>query len=111
MSDNGGNYDCANYRNFAESWAFEYVTSSPHYSQSNGFIERSIQTVKLPLKKAKESNMDSSKAILCLRSTPLDYHIPYVTQRIAVCTKAEGRSTHTDSQPIDASGRDPEQIE
>ena len=76
VSDNGGHYDCSNYRNFAESWGFEHVTSSPHYPQSNGFIERSIQTVKRTLKKAKESNTDASKAMLCLRSTPIDYHLP-----------------------------------
>ena len=76
LSDNGGHYDCANYRNFAESWGFEHVTSSPHYPQLNGFIERSIQTVKRTLKKAKESNTDASKALLCLRSTPIDYHLP-----------------------------------
>ena len=76
VSDNGGHYDCANYRNFAESWGFEHVTSSPHYPQSNGFIERSIQTVKRTLAKAKESDRDPCKAMLSLRSTPIDYHLP-----------------------------------
>ena len=90
VSDNGGHYDCANYRNFAdyrnfaESWGFEHVTSSPHNPQSNGFIERSIQTVKRTLMKAKESNMDPCKAMLCLRSTPIDYHLPSPSELLHV---------------------------
>ena len=76
VSDNGPHYDCVNYKKFAQEWGFEHVTSSPHFPQSNGFVERIIQTVKRTLLKAKERNMNPCKAMLCLRTTPLDHHLP-----------------------------------
>ena len=36
-----------------EGWCFDHVVSSLHYPKSNGFIERTVQTVKITLKKAK----------------------------------------------------------
>ena len=74
VSDNGGM--TVRTLETLQSWGFEHVTSSPHYPQSNEFIERSIQTVKRTLTKAKEGNMDQCKAMLCLRSIPIDYHLP-----------------------------------
>ena len=50
--------------------------SSPKYPRSNGFIERSIQTVKGVLTKAKESGSDPYLALLCLRTTPVDQNLP-----------------------------------
>ena len=76
MSDNGPQYDCINYRKFAEEWGFEHVTSSPHFPQSNGFVERNIQSVKRTLLKARESGVNPHKAMLCLRTTPIDHHLP-----------------------------------
>ena len=70
-TDNGPQYDAAVFRNFALEWEFEHITSSPRYPQSNGIIERSVQTVKAVLKKAKQSGTDPHLALLCLRSTPL----------------------------------------
>ena len=49
--------------------------SSPHYPQSNGFIERTIQTVKQVLKKAKVTSVDPELALLCIRSTPINNQI------------------------------------
>ena len=40
ISDNGGHYISLAFRTFAEEWCFDHTTSSPHYPQSNGFIER-----------------------------------------------------------------------
>ena len=76
ISDNGRHSDCVNYRSFAETWGFNHITSSPHYPQSNGFIERFIQTVKTTLTKARESQMDPDVAMLCLRTTPIDHSLP-----------------------------------
>ena len=76
ISDNGGHYDSANYKDFAASWGFTHVTSSPHYPQSNGYVECSIQTVKNTLKKAQSSEYNSHMALLCLRTTPVDSIIP-----------------------------------
>jgi transposase InsO family protein len=76
ISDNGGHFSSSAYTCFAESWGFEHVTSSPHYPRSNGFVERCVQTVKNTLKKAKEGKMDPYMALLSLRTTPVDHHIP-----------------------------------
>ena len=45
-------YSGVEYRRFSEQWEFNHTTSSPHFPQSNGFIERQIQTVKRTLQKA-----------------------------------------------------------
>lgn len=52
VSDNGPQYTSAEFRCFAESWEFEHTTSSPGHAQSNGQLERTVQTVKNLLKKA-----------------------------------------------------------
>ena len=64
------------FHNFVMEWEFTHITSSPRYPQSNGFIERMVQTIKNTLKKAKLSKMDYQMALLCLRTTPLDNHLP-----------------------------------
>ena len=80
ISDNGRHFDCVNYRSFAETWGFDHITSSPHYPQSNGFIERCIQTVKNTLTKARESQKDLDMAMLCLRTTPIDHSLPSLSE-------------------------------
>lgn len=76
MSDNGPQYNSAMFVEFAKDWNFQHVTSSPRYPQSNGYIERQVQTVKNTMTKAKKDNMDINKALQCLRATPLDSHLP-----------------------------------
>ena len=51
ISDNGGHFASHAYRLFAEKLGFDHITSSPHFPQSNGFIERQIQTAKRTMKK------------------------------------------------------------
>ena len=59
------------FRNFAESWNFRLITSSPNYPQSNGQAERAIQTIKKMMLKVYESGEDIDKALLHLRATPV----------------------------------------
>lgn len=66
-SDNGPQFASANFAQFAKDYNFNHVTSSPRFPQSNGEIERAVQTVKNLLKKAKDPYM----ALMCYRSTPL----------------------------------------
>ena len=47
---------------------FEHRTNSPHFHQSNGLVERSIQTIKRTLKKTKLVNEDHYLSILFLNS-------------------------------------------
>lgn len=67
MSDNGPQYSSQEYAEFARTYQFKHITSSPHYPQSNGEAERAVGTVKSLLKK----NMDPYLALLSYCSTPL----------------------------------------
>ena len=66
-SDNGPQYDSAEFSHFAKEWGFKHVTSSPRFPQSNGEVERGVRTVKNLLQKAE----DPAKGLLAYRSTPL----------------------------------------
>ena len=48
--DNGLQYNCREFRQFKEEYGIEHITSSSLYSQSNGFAERMVQTVKNTLR-------------------------------------------------------------
>ena len=76
ISDNGGHFDSQAFRLFANAWGFEHITSSPHYPRSNGFIERQIQIIKRTMRKAASARVDMDLAMLILRSTPIDHHLP-----------------------------------
>ena len=60
-------FNSGEYLQFANEWGFEVAHSSPKYLQSNGEVERAVQTVKRLLKKEKKRK----KALLAYRSTPL----------------------------------------
>ena len=70
ISDNGPQFASQEYKLFSQQWDFIHNTSSPEYPQSNGFIERTIQTVKRSLKKAMVNSEDPALALLALRTTP-----------------------------------------
>ena len=57
------------FADFAKSYGFESVTSSPRYAQSNGQVERTVQTVKRLLKDSKDPHM----ALMTYRSTPFPW--------------------------------------
>ena len=64
ISENGLNLYSKNFKCFAALW-FEHVTSSPLYAQSNGEVERAVQTMK-----AKRSKCDDEYlAFLIYRDT------------------------------------------
>ncbi|XP_024119581.1 uncharacterized protein K02A2.6 [Oryzias melastigma] len=72
ISDNGPQYDCVEFKDFAESWEFRHVTSSPTHAQSNGQAERTIQTIKNLLKKSENEKGDPYVSFLEYRNTPLE---------------------------------------
>lgn len=45
------------FKQFATHWDFKVITSSPQYPQSNGLVERNVQTIKLLLRKAREGGL------------------------------------------------------
>lgn len=76
ITDNGTQFTSEEFATFSKTWDFTHITSSPHYPQSNGFIERAVQTVKNCLKKSKAAGTDPQLALLALRNTPLDHTTP-----------------------------------
>ena len=76
VSDNGPHFASTQYRDFAKTWDFKHVTSSPHYPRSNGFVERQIQTIKHVIKKTKQAGEDIEMGLLSLRATPVDNKLP-----------------------------------
>ena len=76
ISDNGPQYTGASYRKMIKNWNIEHVTSSPGFPQSNGMAERTVQTIKQVLHKTFRSGGDLHMALMCLRATPIDDHLP-----------------------------------
>uniref|UniRef100_A0A8C6K5V8 Gypsy retrotransposon integrase-like protein 1 n=1 Tax=Nothobranchius furzeri TaxID=105023 RepID=A0A8C6K5V8_NOTFU len=72
ISDNGPCYSSIEFCTFSEEWDFEHVTSSPHYPQSNGLAERTVQTAKRILDKAKAERKDHYLFLLEHRNAPVD---------------------------------------
>lgn len=72
MSDNGPCYQSSVFREFANSWGFQHITSSPGHSQSNGQAENYVKTLKSLLKNAELGKTDFRLAILEYRTMPID---------------------------------------
>ena len=67
-SDNGVQFTAHSFQQFRKEYGFKHVTSSPTYSQSNGLVERGVQTVKNLLKKSK----DPYKSLMNYRDTTIE---------------------------------------
>ena len=67
MSDNGPQYACEAFEEFAREYHFRHITSSPKYPQSNREAERAVKTVKCLLKK----EADPYLALLSYRAAQL----------------------------------------
>jgi len=82
VTDNGPEFACQEFAQFASAWGFEHRTSSPYKSNSNGFAEKAIQTVKRLVEKAQEDGKDPYLALLAYRSTPRSANIPSPAERL-----------------------------
>jgi transposase InsO family protein len=67
MSDGRPQYVSFAIKQFAQSYGFQHIVSSPRYAQSNGLAERGIQTIKMMLKKSDDPYIP----LLSYRATPL----------------------------------------
>lgn len=68
VSDNGPQFSCKQFKDFAKEYSFTHIPSSPLYPQANGEAERAVKTVKQMLKKSS----DPYKAMLTYRATPIE---------------------------------------
>lgn len=69
VSDNGPQYSSVAFKDFANTYQFQHVTSSPRYPQANVEAERAVGTVKSLWKKG----TDQTEALLAYRATPLEH--------------------------------------
>ena len=51
ISDNGPQFDSAEFAAFGKTWKFQHQTSSPRYAQSNGKTENAVKTITQLFKK------------------------------------------------------------
>ena len=69
MSDNGPPFNGKEFSSYLTGLGIRHTTSSPNYPQSNGFIERQIQTVKRLIEKGQQLQEESSRSPDRLEST------------------------------------------
>ena len=76
MSDNDPPFNGKEFSDFLSGLGIRHSTSSPNYPQSNGFIERQIQTVKRLMEKATATGRSFQEALTGLRAQPLGDGLP-----------------------------------
>ena len=64
-------FNSKEFKEFAKSLDFQIVTSSPTYPQSNGLVERNVQSIKRLLKKAHDEGKPKELALLEFRNTQI----------------------------------------
>ena len=73
------------FREFADSYGFEIITSSPGYRQSNGKAENAIKTAKSIMKKAKQAGTDPYLSLLDWRNILFEGMSSFLAQRMFGC--------------------------
>ncbi|XP_044748562.1 uncharacterized protein K02A2.6-like [Coccinella septempunctata] len=72
ISDGGPQFSSLAFNNFSKKWGFKHIFTSAQYPQSNGMVERTKQTIKKLLRKAREEDKDIELVLLLYRNTPLE---------------------------------------
>ena len=89
FTDNGPQFSSQLFHDFSIKYQFKHNTSSPLFPQSNGKVEKAVQTVKSILKKARDDKQDPYLALLAFRNTPVDDKVGSPVQQLM------GRRTKT----------------
>ena len=85
MSDNGPPFNGDEFKRFAWEFNFMHTTSSPHFHQSNGFIEAMVKKVKNAYKKTDGSPNAQARALLQLWDTPILTDLPSPAEILHGC--------------------------
>ena len=80
MSHNCPPFNGKEFSSFLTGLGIRHTTLSPNYPQSNGFIERQIQTVKRPMEKAASTGRSIQEALTSLIAQPLGDGLPSPTE-------------------------------
>nr|XP_006817101.1 PREDICTED: uncharacterized protein K02A2.6-like [Saccoglossus kowalevskii] len=71
-SDNGPQYTATEYQQFAKQRGFKLLTTSPYMSQSNGLVERTVQTINNLTQKTRDDGKDPYLSIPEYKNTPIN---------------------------------------
>ena len=82
ITDNARRFNCQAFSDFAKSWDFKHITSSPYYPQSNGLAESAVKRAKQLLEKTKRDNSDLYQNLLNIRNVPTDLLLGSPAQRL-----------------------------
>ncbi len=74
-SDNGPCFKSHKFATFCNKFNIQHSTSSPHYHESNGRVERAIQTIKQIMKKCKDET-EVTMALIAYHDTPISSDLP-----------------------------------
>lgn len=78
LTDNRAQYTSELFKEFARTYKFNHITSSPYWSQSNGRAEAAVKSAKQILRTAKDVDL----ALLSVRNTPPSSHTFSPAQRL-----------------------------
>ena len=76
VSDGGTQFTPQEFKYFTKIWGIQHRVTSPTNAQSNGQVERFVQTIKNSLTKVMEGGEDLHLAILSYITTPLNHSLP-----------------------------------
>ena len=80
ISNNGPQFRCNKFATFCEHWRIEHYTSSTLHHAKNDQVEHCGGTVEAMIQKCGAEGKDWRKALLSLRSTPVDQNLPSPSQ-------------------------------
>ena len=80
VSDNVPCYTAEAFTKTMQEYRVNHITSSPPYPQSNGLVEKFVQTVKSLFYKAREEGVDLYKALMIYWNTPLTSNLQSLMQ-------------------------------
>ena len=84
-SDNGLCYTSREFHDFLEFYKIHHITSSPHYPQSNGFVEALVGISKKLMEKSVKDGKLWNYGLLEYRVTPMSGNLPSPLEALTGC--------------------------